>query len=81
MTTGTFATQYPLSAALKIPVIDAGPGFDVNDLKKNLGASRFNNLAAGLNRQFVCNHAKDSSGSEVPCVYIADVESFLRDGG
>jgi hypothetical protein len=27
--TGTFGAQYPLSAALKIPVIDAGPGFDV----------------------------------------------------
>jgi hypothetical protein len=79
--TNYLAAQYPLSMSLNIRVIDAGPGFDVNDLKKKLGALRFGNLIAGLKREFVCNHDKDMNGNEVPCVYATDLESFLKAGG
>jgi len=86
MATGTFPLMYPLSAALKIPVIDAGPGFDTLDLRAKLGPTRFNNLMAGLEQVFVANHRKypdshELAGYEVHCVYVSDVEKFLQEEG
>jgi len=56
--TGIFAMMYPLSAALKIPVIDAGPGFDVLDLEARLGPERFKQLMGSLKQVFCANHRK-----------------------
>lgn len=81
MATGRFQAMYPLSAALGLKVIDPGPGFDQNDLKAKIGTTRYNNLITQAKRVFVCNHAKDASGYETPCVYAEDLEAFLKGGG
>jgi hypothetical protein len=82
----TFAVMHPLSAALELPVIDAGPGFDVLDLEARLGPTRFNKLMAGLKQVFVANHrtypdGHELAGYETHCVYVEDVEAFLTREG
>jgi hypothetical protein len=83
---GNFGIMYPLSAALEIPVIDAGPGFDVLDLEARLGPERFGKLIASIDRIFVANHRKypdghELAGHEVHCCYGKDVEAFLAKEG
>ena len=85
-----FAAQYPLAAALEIPVIDAGPGFDELSLEAKLGPTRFAKLMHGVKEVFCCNHAcypetvPDShriQGYEVHCCYAEAVEAFLQAEG
>lgn len=83
---GTFAAQYPLSMALNIRVIDAGPGFDVLDLEARLGTERFKQLMSSLKQVFCTNHRKypddhPLAGYEVHCVYLSEVEKFLHEEG
>ncbi len=82
-----FALTYPHCAALEIiPVIHAGPGFDVLDLEEKLGKDRFQKLEAKLTRVFVANHrhypeGHALAGYEVHCVYAEDLEKFLAQEG
>ena len=93
----TFFNRYPLSKALKIQPVSWGDqsvngglhdGFDVDDLKGALGATRFNLLMSGIKEVFCCahrtwpgNHADPTKrNAEVHCVWAADVEAFLKAG-
>lgn len=92
-----FPLMYPHCAALKLRVIDAGPGFDELDVEQALGLKRFAALMKSVSRVFVCNHAKYSAtfpqptgealkshrvrGYEVHCVYAEDLEKFLAAEG
>jgi hypothetical protein len=81
-----FALMYPLAAALGLPVIDAGPGFDMLDLAAALGLERLAQLIDSLDRYFVANHRKypddhEFAGKEVHCVYAEDLEAFLAKEG
>lgn len=53
----TLAAMYPLSSALGLRVIDAGPGFDELELEAALGLERFQKLMAGVKEVFCCGHA------------------------
>jgi hypothetical protein len=62
-----------------LPMVEHG-GFDSDDVLAALGQSRFNNLMAGVKSVFSCGH-RLKNGVEVHCVYAADLESFLNNGG
>lgn len=78
-----FAAQYPLSAALGLKVVDAGPGFDSLELEDVLSPDRFAMLMNSVQQVFCCNHAKypkghEHAGYEVHGVYAADLEKYLE---
>lgn len=84
------ANQWTLSSALTVngkPIqLVAAQGamhplFDSDDLKKALGATRYNNLIAKVKTDYVCGHRVDSKGLEIHCIAADDVEAFLKAGG
>lgn len=75
--------KYPKSSALKLPVVDAGPGYDILTLREALGETRLNALIDSVDSVFCANHAKypkdhELCGYEVHCVYAQDLETFLE---
>jgi len=89
MPTQNFALQYPLSAELNLPVVHAGPGFDERDVRAALGEDRMARLMAYVTKHsavFCCAHAHypdkhPLAGYEVHCIYLKDLEDFLKAGG
>lgn len=85
--------QFPLSAALGVkPVATASgnhPGFDMDEVQKKLGNTRFQNLMAKVKAVFSCGHRHwpsdhpmpERRNAEVHCVYADDLEQFLKAGG
>ena len=83
-------SKYPLSCKLGLrPVAVNGneyEGFDIEEVEKKLGATRFESLKATLKSVFCCAHRTWPANhpdphlrnAEVHCVYFDDVESFLR---
>jgi hypothetical protein len=82
-----FPILYPHAAALGLPIVDDGPGFDVLELEAKLGVDRFQKLMAGVEHVFCSSRAghypKDHAltGYEVHCVYARDLEDFLSKEG
>jgi hypothetical protein len=85
---GQFKALYPKSIALGLVPVVSGPGqhvgFDCIEVAKALGAERYAALAATLKHVFVCGHARypadypNLAGTEVHCIYAADLERFLE---
>jgi hypothetical protein len=92
-----FISKYPKSAGKTPTGLALTPvairttennGYDQDDVKAALGVTRFNSLmtliAAGKpysGAVFCCGHRVNKSGVEVPCIYAADLELFLVNGG
>jgi len=85
-------TLFPQSAALGLQFVSTAPGvdhpgFDEDDVKAKLGATRFNNLMAKVKFVFSCGHrvypANDARGAgcEAHAIYASDLEAFLKGGG
>lgn len=80
----THALMYPLCAALGLPIVHAGPGYDVLDLEAKLGPGRFAALMKTVKEVFCANHRAypqdhELAGCEVHCVYARDLETFLSE--
>lgn len=92
-----FYSRYPNTHVLKIqPVgwgsqgVDGGlhDGFDIDDVKGALGATRFALLTSGIKEVFCCSHRlwpadhadPTKRKAEVHCIWAADMEAFLKAG-
>jgi hypothetical protein len=80
-----FKAMYPMSIALGLVPVSTGPsvthpGFDEDEVKAKLGATRFNNLMAKVTNVFSCGH-RLKAGVEAHAIYANDLEAFLKGGG
>lgn len=74
--------MYPKSAALGLKFVSPGKdvdvaGFDEDDVKKALGATRFNLLLGGVTHMFNIGHRQREDGIHPNAFYAHDVEDFL----
>jgi hypothetical protein len=77
--------MYPKSAALGLKFV-ATPGaehagFDEDELKEKLGATRFNGLMSKVTTVFSCGHRLKDGGVEAHAIYAEDLERFLQAEG
>lgn len=61
------------------------PGYDVDDIKKELGSTRYTNLLSFLAKNgrsmFSCGHRVDAKNVEVLGIYERDYSDFIASGG
>ena len=86
-----FHQKYPTCATLPIsPIVapdDQGfrPGYDIEDVKGAVGATRFANLMKGLSSTFMYGHriyppGNPQAGFQVHAIHADDLEKFLAGG-
>ena len=85
-----FQIRFPRSTALGLEPVSDGtaehPGFDSDEVRQKLGEKKFNALMSTVRAVFCCGHRthaddhpdKVVAGTEVHCIYAADLEKFLR---
>lgn len=76
---------YPKSAALGLKFVSTGKdvdvaGFDEDEVKKALGATKFNSLLNKLTHVFNVGHRKRDDGTNPNAIYATDLEAFLAGG-
>lgn len=85
-----FQIRFPRSVALGLEPVSDGtaehPGFDSEEVRRKLGEKKFTELMGMVRTVFCCGHRthpdnhpdKIVAGTEVHCIYAADLEKFLR---
>ena len=84
-----FNVRFPRSTALGLEPVSDGtaehPGFDADEVRHKLGEKKFNKLMEQVRAVFCCGHRTHPdnhpdqalAGTEVHCIYAADLEKFL----